>query len=186
MFALFPLALFVVGAVLLVALPVGISLQSYFRNRGRRSVICPDNHEPVTVEMDSRYALRTALRGQEHERLQSCSRWPGKGDCGQECLAQVDPTPENLERLLLKWYEGKTCAICDRPLTPADWRRSRLALLNEKQKLFELRHMHLDEIPSALDQMVPLCWNCHQEERARQATPPRILKGDRKFRSAME
>ena len=119
------------------------------------------------------------MRGEEHDRLQSCSRWPEKGDCDQECLAQVDPSPENLERLLQKWYQGKTCAICERALTPADWRRSRLALLNEKQKLFELRHMHLDELPSALDQMAPLCWNCHQEERVRQATPPRILKGDR-------
>jgi hypothetical protein len=180
MFAAFPLILFFVGAILLVALPIGISLQAYFRNRGRRKVVCPDNHEPVTVEVDSKFALATALKGEEHERLQSCSRWPEKGDCGQECLAQVNPSPENLERLLQKWYHGKTCAICERPLTPADWRRSRLALLNEKQKLFELRHMHLDQVPSALDQMVPLCWNCHQEERARQAEPPRKLKGDRR------
>jgi len=180
MLAAFPLALFVAGAILLIGLPVGISLSSYFRNRGRKTVICPENHESVTVEMDNTYAFRTALRGQEHERLQSCSRWPEKGDCGQECLAQIDPTPENLERLLQKWYEGKTCAICNRPLTPADWRRSRLALLNEKEKLFELRHMHLDEIPTALDKLTPLCWNCHQEERVRQAEPIRYLKGDRR------
>jgi hypothetical protein len=185
MFVAFPLGLFIIGAVVLVALPVGFSIQSYFRNRGRRTVVCPETHEPVTVEVDNKYAFKTALRGEEHERLHSCSRWPEKGDCGQECLAQVNPSPENLERLLQKWYQGKTCAICDRTLTPADWRRSRLALLNEKQKLFELRHMHLDEIPSALDKMAPLCWNCHQEERVRQAEPPRILKGDRsRLRSA--
>ena len=180
MFAAFPIGLFLIGAVVLVALPVGFSLQSYFRNRGRRTVICPEDHEPVTVELDNTFAFRTALRGEEHERLHTCSRWPEKGDCGQECLAQVDPSPENLERLLQKWHQGKTCVICERPLTPADWRRSRLALLNEKQKLFELRHMHLDEIPSALDHMAPLCWNCHQEERVRQAEPQRILKGDRR------
>jgi hypothetical protein len=186
MYATFPIALFIIGAILLVALPIGISLQAYFRNRGRRAVICPDNHQAVTVEVDSKFAFRTALRGQEHDRLESCSRWPEKADCGQECLAQVDPSPENLECLLQKWYQGKACAICERPLTPADWRRSRLALLNEHQKLFELHHMHLDELPSALDQMLPLCWNCHQEERARQASPPRILKGDRtNIRSAM-
>jgi hypothetical protein len=46
--------------------------------------------------------------------------------------------------------------------------------------------MHLDEIPSALDHMTPLCWNCHQEERARQAAPPLLLKGDRRnLRSVM-
>jgi hypothetical protein len=180
MFALFPIALFVIGAILLVALPVGISLQSYFRHRGQRTVVCPENQEPVTVELDNKYSFRTALRGQQHQRLQSCSRWPENGECGQECLAQVDPTPENLERLLQKWYQGKTCSLCDRQLSPADWRRSRLALLNEKEKLFELRHTQLGDIPSALDHMAPLCWNCHQEERARQATPPRLLKGDRR------
>jgi hypothetical protein len=41
--------------------------------------------------------------------------------------------------------------------------------------------MHLDELPSALDKMAPLCWNCHQEERARQAEPQRLLKGDRRL-----
>ena len=180
MFTAFPLGLFLIGAVVLVALPIGVSLQSYFRNRGRRTVICPDNREPVTVELDNKFAFSTALRGEEHDRLQSCWRWPEKGDCGQECLAQVNPSPENLERLLQKWYQGKSCAICERPLTPADRRRSRLALLNENQKLFELRHMHFDELPSALDHMAPLCWNCHQEERVRQASAPRMLKGDRR------
>jgi hypothetical protein len=110
----------------------------------------------VTVELDNQYAWKTALRGEEHERLHLCSRWPEKGDCGQECLAQVDPMPENLERLLKRWYQDKSSAICERALTPADWRRSRLALLNEKQKLFELRHMQLDKIPSALDRMAVL------------------------------
>ena len=76
MFALFPIALFVIGAILLVALPVGISLQSYFRHRGQRTVVCPENQEPVTVELDNKYSFRTALRGQQHQRLQSCSRMP--------------------------------------------------------------------------------------------------------------
>jgi len=186
MFPAFPIGLFLIGAIVLVALPVAFSLQSYFRSRGRRAVICPENRESVTVELDSQFAFRTALRGQEHQRLQSCSRWPETGDCDQACLAQIDPSPENLELLLQKWYQGKRCVTCDRLLSPADWQRGRLALLNEKQKLFELRHMQLEEIPSVLDHMAPLCWNCHQEERARQAEPPRRLKGDRRFGHALE
>ena len=87
----------------------------------------------MTVELDNKFAFKTALRGEEHERLESCSRWPEKGDCCQECLAQINPSPENLERLLQKRYQGKNCAICDRPLTAADWRRSRLALLNKSR-----------------------------------------------------
>ena len=178
-FALFPLALFFLGAALVTGLPVALSLQSYFQNRGRQPAICPENGESVDVEVDNEYSFWTALRGQEHSRLKSCTRWPEKGDCGQECLAQVDPSPENVERLMLGWYKGKQCAICTRAITPSDWRRGRLAWLDEQHKLVELRQVNLRQLQSALEEMHPLCWTCHQEERGRQAVPPRVFKGDR-------
>jgi hypothetical protein len=178
-YALFLVPLFFLGAVILTGLPVLVSLQDYYRNRGRQAVTCPDSGEQAGVEVDRKFAFMTAWRGVEHSRLQSCSRWPEKGDCGQECLEQLEDSPENIERFLKKWYEGKSCAICQRALTPSDWRRSRLAVLNQQQQLFELRQMFLEDLQSALQDMRPLCWNCHQEERERQAVPPRILKGDR-------
>jgi hypothetical protein len=138
-FAIFPILLFFLGACLVTGLPVALSLQNYYRNRGRQSVTCPESGQPVDVAVDNKFAFWSALRGQEHSRLQSCSRWPEKGDCGQECLAELEPSPENVDRLLMKWYEGKPCAICLRALTPWDWRRSRVGLLDEGQKLMELR-----------------------------------------------
>ena len=178
-YSLFTIPLFLIGACLLTGLPVVLSLQDYYKNRGRQSVTCPDSHQPADVEVDRKFAFWTSLRGQEHSRLQSCSRWPEKGDCGQECLAQIDPSPENIERLLTQWYEGKSCAICTRALTPADWRQSRLAVLDQNHKLIELREMTLDRFASMLEDMRPLCWKCHQEERQRQPVPSTILKGDR-------
>ena len=178
-YAIFPILLFFLSACLVTGLPLALCLQNYFRSRGRESVTCPDNGQPADIEQDAKFAFWSALRGHEHTRLQSCSRWPEKGECGQECLAQVEPSPENVERLLSKWYEGKSCAICARSLTPSDWRRSRLAVLNEQQKLFELRQLQLDQLQAVLEHMRPLCWNCHQEERERQAVPARVLKGER-------
>lgn len=178
-YALFMIPLFFIGACLVTGLPVALSLQNYYQNRGRQSVTCPDSKQPVDVTVDRKFAFRMALRGQEHSRLESCSRWPEKGDCDQECLAQLDPSPENIDRLLTKWYEGKTCAVCTRALTPADWRRSRLAVLDKDQNLLELREMTLDRLATLLDQMRPLCWTCHQEQRERQAVPSRLYKGDR-------
>jgi len=178
-FAIFPILLFFLGAFLVTGLPVALSLQNYYRNRGRQPVICPDSGQPADVEVDRKFAFLSAWRGQEHSRLESCSRWPQKGDCGQECLEQLEASPENIERYLTKWYEGKSCAICRRALTPSDWRRSHLAVLNQQQQLFELRQMFLEDLQSALQNMRPLCWNCHQEERERQAVPTRLLKGDR-------
>jgi hypothetical protein len=178
-YALFIVPLFFLGAFLVAGPPVALSLQNYYRNRGHLSVICPDSEQPAVVEVDRKFAFLSAWRGQEHSRLQACSRWPEKSDCGQECLEQLEDSPENIERFLRKWYEGKSCAICQRALTPSDWRRSRLAVLNQQQQLFELRQMFLENLQSALQDMRPLCWNCHQEERERQAVSPRILKGDR-------
>ena len=178
-FALFPLALLFIGALLVTGLPVALSLQTYFQNRGRQLVSCPENGAPVDVEVDNKFGFWTALRGQEHSRLASCTRWPEKGDCGQDCLAQVDPSPENVERLMLGWYKGRVCAICVCGITPSDWRRGRLGWLDAQHKLIELRQVNLKQLQSALQEMRPLCWICHQEERVRQAAPPRILKGDR-------
>ena len=178
-FALFPFVLFFVGAALVTGLPVALSLQTYFQNRGRQPVLCPENGQPVDVEVDNTYGFWTALRGQEHSRLSSCTRWPEKGDCGQECLAQVDPSPENVERLMLSWYKGRVCGVCARAITPSDWRRGRLAWLDAQYKLVELRQVNLKQLQVALQQMRPLCWTCHQEERVRQGVPRRVLKGDR-------
>lgn len=176
---LFLIPLFVIGSLIVTGLPLALSLQNYFRNRGRQPVTCPDSGQPADVEVDRKFAFWTAFRGQEHWRLQACSRWPEKGDCGQECLQQLEPAPENIDRLLGKLYEGESCAICQRALTPSDWRWSRMAVLDPDQKLVELRQIPLRELQAALENMRPLCWNCHQEERARQAVPPRLLKGDR-------
>ncbi len=178
-FAIFPFLLFFLAAILVTGAPVAMALQSYYANRGRQSVKCPDNGEPADVELDHQYAFRTALAGQEHARLESCSRWPEKGDCEQDCLVQVDQSPENLERLFSKWYAGKSCAICIRPLTPADWRLGRVGVLNQHHELFELRDLPPDSLESVLAQTRPLCLQCHQEEHQRQAAPRRVLKGDR-------
>ncbi len=178
-YTLFFIPLFFVGAVLVTGLPVMVSIQSYYKNRGRQSVTCPETGRPADITVDRKFAFRMALRGQEHSRLESCSRWPEKGDCGQECQAQIDPSPENVDRLLTRWYEGKSCAICARALTEADWRQGRLAVLDQNQKLLELREMTLDRFATLLEHMRPLCWTCHQEERERQAAPARVFKGDR-------
>ena len=178
-YAIFPLLLFCLSAILVTGAPVALSLQNYYRNRGRQAVKCPGNGQPADVELDSHFAFWTALRGLEHTRLQSCSRWPEKGDCGQECLSQLEPSPENLERLLVKWYEGKTCAICGCGLTRADWQRSRLGVLDEAQQLLELRDMDVYDLQTELEHTRPLCRNCHQAERARQPVEHRVLRGDR-------
>ena len=179
MLSAFLIALFIIGGIIFIGMPLAFSLQSYYKNRGRRAIICPENHQPAGVEVDRKFAFWTAFRGQEHTRLGSCSRWPQMHECGQECLAQIDPTPENIERLLKNSYEGKVCGVCGRFLNPSDWQQGRLAFRDENFKLVEMRNIELDQLQSAVDSMRPLCWSCHQEEKERQAQPHRVLRGER-------
>jgi hypothetical protein len=178
-FAIFPILLFFLAAILVTGAPVALSLTEYYKNRGRQSVKCPETGQPVDVEVDNKFAFRMAWRGQEHSRLASCSRWPEKGDCGQECLMQLDATPENLQRLLTKWMDGRSCAICTRAITPDDWKQSRLAVLSQNNELFELRDLPAEDLQMALECTRPLCWKCHQAEHERQAVSYRSLKGTR-------
>jgi hypothetical protein len=178
-YAIFPIMLFFLAAVLVTGAPVALSLTEYYKNRGRQSVKCPETGQTVGVEVDNKFAFRMALRGQEHSRLSSCSRWPEKGDCGQECLMQLDASPENLQRLLSTWMDGKSCAICTRAITPSDWEQSRLAVLNQDHELFELRDLPAEDLQTALEYTRPLCLKCHQQERERQSIPFRAFKGSR-------
>ena len=158
MYAAFPIAIFFIGAGVLVGLPLASTLQTYFKNRGRRPVVCPDDHQAAQVEVDNKFALQAAMHGKEQMRVKSCTHWPENGQCGQECLVQVEATPETIDRLLTKWFAGKPCGICGRALTPADWRFGRLGFLNEEFKLIELRQIDVENFGSVAEPSRPLCW----------------------------
>jgi hypothetical protein len=170
----FPLAIFFIGAAVLVGLPLTSTLQTYFKNRGRRPVTCPDDHKAAEVEIDRKFALQAAIHGKEQMRVQSCTHWPENGQCGQECLIQVEATPENIDRLLTKWFDGKPCSVCARPLAPSDWRHGRMGFLNDQLRLVELRQVDFEAVGSMAAPTHPLCWKCHQEEKQRRASPIQI------------
>lgn len=174
MYAAFPVAIFFIGAAILVGLPLASTLQTYFKNRGRRPVVCPDDDHHAEVEVDNKFALQAAMHGKEQMRVRSCTHWPENSQCGQECLVQVEATSENIDRLLTRWFDGKPCNICGRLLTPDDWRFGRMGFLNERFKLVELRQIDLDDIGSFPEPTRPLCWSCHQEVKQQQAAPARI------------
>ncbi len=87
-------AVYVLLAVLAVAVPAFVLTpvaRSWWRARGARLVVCPGDRQPARVEPDP---LEVAFLEVFHipgQTLKSCSRWPGKGGCGQDCLVQISP-----------------------------------------------------------------------------------------------
>src|SRR5579862_2590597 len=98
------------GIVLLICIH---QARTYARFRGARVVTCPETRAAAGVAIDAWHAAATALHRHPDLRLESCSRWPERGGCGQECISQIEGAPEDclLWNLLAAWYFSKKCAL---------------------------------------------------------------------------
>lgn len=70
--------------MLLVILPVVFDV--YARYRRRRLVTCPETQELVEVQVDTRRTAWTAAFGKVMPRVKSCSLWPRKKGCEEDCV----------------------------------------------------------------------------------------------------
>ena len=58
-------------------------------------ITCPETGKPAAVKVDAGQAVRESVLGHPKIRLEECSRWPERQNCGQECLSQIEADPEN-------------------------------------------------------------------------------------------
>ena len=145
----------------------------------QRMLTCPETGRSVRVKIDIGHRLRTLLGGHERLRLRSCSRWPERSVCGQECLLQVNLDPEILEHILQTWYDAKTCALCSQKLREQDWRRGRFSAVDVEGRFFCGSELPLHDLPMALAHYRPVCWSCHLEQREHKVREE-TFKGDRR------
>jgi hypothetical protein len=161
--------LVVAGVLFLITLAIVVPIlvwSAYRKYRGKRVVICPDTGQPVVVEVDERLAAATAVFGSPSLRLKSCSRWPEKQYCGQECLEQIEATPEEL---LEKWSLGKVCALCGGPIDAISGGGRYRALMDSAGRTVEWGTIPHTKVLESLATHLPVCWNCHCSRIARPA-----------------
>ena len=153
------------------------AVSAYLRFRGSRVITCPETRAPAAVEVDARHAAAAAALGTPHLRLTSCSRWPERQGCGQECLKQVEATPADclVHNILVKWYEGKTCALCGRPVGAIHWPEHRPALLSPEGTTVAWGEIPLERLPDVLATHRPVCGNCHDAEAFRRQFPELVV-----------
>ncbi len=156
----------IAGAALLVVLLVWFGRafgRDYLKYRGDRVITCPENQRPAGVRVDARHVLLTGLEGKPDLRLQSCSRWPERQDCGQACLTQIEASPEDclVRHILTEWYRDKTCALCGKPIGEINWADHKPALLTADSRTVQWRDVPPQDVPEVLASHRPVCWNCH-------------------------
>jgi hypothetical protein len=136
--------------------------RAYLKFRGKRIVTCPVIEQPAAVELAAwRIALASPLR-RPSLRVRDCSRWRDVSPCRGPCLTRIAEAPEEclVFTILSKWYEGKTCNCCGRPIGPISrWQHSP-CLISPDMRIFEWKDIPVENIPLVLRTHAPVCWNC--------------------------
>jgi hypothetical protein len=165
----------VLGGLYLVLRP---GAGAYLKSRGTRVITCPETKGPAAAEVDAKHAAATAFRGKPSLRLQDCSRWPGRRGCGQECLRQVEAAPADCpaRSILARWYAGKACATCGKPIGDIDWSLHKPAFISPERRTSAWPEVRPEELPQVLATHRPVCWDCHMTETFRRLFPERIVE----------
>jgi len=151
---------------ILMAVAVALALARlawvWHRYRGRMVVTCPESHKPAGVTVDGSHAVASGLAKAPDLRLSTCSRWPERRECGQQCLSQIQSSPEDclVRNILVRWYRGKVCASCGQSFADIEWSR-KPALLTAGQVSLEWSQVSADELHEVLAASKPLCFACH-------------------------
>jgi hypothetical protein len=108
------IAVLLIGAV---AFAVTMAVRAYSRYRGKRVITCPETANHAAVHVNVVNAAREAVFGKHDIRLDQCSCWPERQNCGQECLSQIEADPEGcmVWHMVDDWYKGKSCAYAKSP-----------------------------------------------------------------------
>jgi hypothetical protein len=165
------------GLAVLIALVV----RNWLRWRGARLITCPETQLPAGVRVDARHAALKSLSGPPELRLADCSRWPEKRNCGQECLKQIERSPEGclVRYILAQWYADKECSRCGKPLGNIDWLERKPAVMAPGGKTLEWQEVPTERLADVLASHRPVCWNCHIVETFRREHPELVVERPR-------
>ena len=138
-------------------------VRSSSRYRGSRIVTCPETKKPAIVEINSLHASLTSTVGLADIRLQDCTRWPIKGQCGQQCLMDLDVAPDRclVSGVLMRWYRDKHCVYCSKVFSEVHWVDHRPALLSPEGKLLTWNAVNMTQLSNVLETHSPVCWDCY-------------------------
>ncbi len=173
-------ALFIVVAFGLIALYflARIVIPPFLKYRGTRVITCPESQAPAAVKVDAAHAAVTAGVGEPVLQLKTCTRWPERQDCGQQCLSQIAASPEGclVRNIATHWYAGKQCAYCGKEFGEIHWHERQPALMGPDRTTVQWSEVRPEMLPGVLATHPPVCWDCHITETFRARHPELVIE----------
>lgn len=152
-------------------------LRAYTRYKGTRIITCPETKTQAVVEIDAKHAALTSIVTKPDIRLESCSRWPLRKDCGQECLASLEGVPHDclVQGVLMKWYRDKNCVYCGKHFGEVHWTDHKPALQSPDGSLLDWSKVQLEELDRTLATSKAVCWDCYITQSFRLEHPDLVV-----------
>ncbi len=159
-----------------------IIMRAYTMLSGIMLVTCPETNALAAVELDARRAALAAILGRRTLQLKNCRRWRERGPCGEECLPQIEPAPEDclVRTILMRWYKEKSCHFCGEAFGEINWLDHKPALMSPGRVTLEWNEIPAEKVPETMLTHRPVCWNCHIAETFRRRYPDLVV--DRPWR----
>lgn len=169
----------IVAVVLYLVAPKMVG--TYLTYRGKRIITCPETRRPAGIEVDAAHAAFTSATGYRDLRLKSCSRWPEREDCGQQCLLQVELSPQDclVRKILSDWHKDKQCVSCGLAFGEIRFLDHKPGLLSPEGRPVGLNEVATEELPDVLATHFPVCWDCHITETFCREHPEMIVDRSR-------
>jgi len=163
---LYTLIAFLVITIAYIIHRVLVGGRDYRKFFGKMVVKCPETHETVAVKVASGRAALASIVGREHVQLSNCTRWPEKADCDQACLNELkaDPASHKTWTIASKWYVGKNCFYCGRPISELSHLDHSPAVVGPDGKIIEWDTVPAEKLQETLASARPVCWNCNVVE----------------------
>ncbi len=138
----------------------------YGKYRGAMLVTCPEDRQPAVVKVDMKQAVKAAFFGEPQLRLQSCSHWPLRQGCGQECLLQVAIAPLDCQarNRLMEWYAAKKCVYCGKGFGDSIIAEPPSALLGLDMKMIAWSAVKPERLHAVLATHKPVCASCYRTQ----------------------
>jgi hypothetical protein len=155
------------AVLLLAAVAAAYAIVAVWRLRGARLVVCPETDRAAAVTV----APARLLSGTMSPPVSTCSRWPAHRACNQACSAQVAVAPweTRVFAIVERWYAGKTCALCLRPIAPLHAFGAQPGLLDRSLKqppsTITWHHAPAETLPALFKTHLPVCAHCHCREQ---------------------
>jgi hypothetical protein len=149
-----------------------------WRFHGQMLVTCPESQSAVSVRVATFRAAAGEFVNRPHLELSDCSRWPEMAGCGQDCVRQIEENPgeHRVWNIAAKWFAGKKCVLCRKPIEPVSHLDHAPALMKMVgRQTFEWRNLPTEDLPAAFAECAPVCWSCHMTETFLQKFPGRAV-----------